>query len=447
MTGSAGGAVPQVRALICPNCGGTVNLRGYAQTLNAVCGNCNTILDTRTPTVTILQTFQTKQRIQPLIPLGSRGKLDGAEYEVIGFQARETASDGITYQWREYLLYNPYRGYRYLTEYDGHWNDAKTIPMLPEFGKSGRKEAASVNGKLFTHFQTAEAQTVYVLGEFPWQVRVGEKVTAKDYINPPEMLSAEITEGEVVWTVAEYTDGKALWSGFKLAGQPPQPQGIYANQPSPSKGRIASVWGMFFKLTVLLFAVMLVLLAIERNEVVFQQNYTFTSHAQGEPSFVTPVFELKGRTAAVQVKIDTDLDNNWAHFNFALINEETGNAYDFGREVSYYAGRDSDGSWTEGSRSGSVTIPGVPAGRYYLRVEPEMDENSPSMRYASQAMSYTLSVKHGAPNMIWFVIAFFLLLIPPIVVTARTIGFENKRWAESDYGSPLASLSSGGNDD
>ena len=69
--------MPQVKALACPNCGGVVQLRGYAQTVNAVCEHCLTILDARTPELAIIQTVQAKQRITPLIPLGSRGKLLG----------------------------------------------------------------------------------------------------------------------------------------------------------------------------------------------------------------------------------------------------------------------------------------------------------------------------------------------------------------------------------
>ena len=41
---------------------------------------------------------------------------------MIGFQQRSTQSGGETYSWREYLLFNPYKGFRYLTEFDGHWN-------------------------------------------------------------------------------------------------------------------------------------------------------------------------------------------------------------------------------------------------------------------------------------------------------------------------------------
>src|SRR5207248_11578557 len=103
--------------------------------------------------------------------------------------------------------------------------------------------------------------------------------------------------------------------------------------------------------------------------VVFDQNYTLAAMPGAETSFVTPEFEVPGRTAALELAIKTDLVDNWAYFNFALINSDNGTAYDFGREVSFY--RDSDGN--EGSPSSTVLIPSVAPGRYYLRVEPEME--------------------------------------------------------------------------
>ena len=93
----------------------------------------------------------------------------------------------------------------------------------------------------------------------------------------------------------------------------------------------------------------------------------YSQGVKSDSAFVTPPYHLDGRNS-VELSLHTDLDNNWAYFNFALINEQTGQAFDFGREVSYY--HDSDGS--EGSRSNSVIVPSVPPGHYYLRVEPEM---------------------------------------------------------------------------
>ncbi|MEJ7605177.1 MAG: hypothetical protein WKF37_02675, partial [Bryobacteraceae bacterium] len=70
-----------------------------------------------------MQQFQSIERFHPVIPLGTRGNLQGTRYEAIGFQMRGIEVDGIQYLWSEYLLFNPYQGYRYLTEYQGHWND------------------------------------------------------------------------------------------------------------------------------------------------------------------------------------------------------------------------------------------------------------------------------------------------------------------------------------
>ena len=96
-----------------------------------VCPQCLSILDAKDPNLRVLQKFKDKMRVTLQIPLGSRGKWRGAEYEVIGYQLRSTKADGATYSWSEYLLFNPYQGFRYLSEYGGHWNDIRTLRRLP----------------------------------------------------------------------------------------------------------------------------------------------------------------------------------------------------------------------------------------------------------------------------------------------------------------------------
>src|SRR6187401_2275491 len=153
-----------VRALECPNCGGTVEIK-YERTLNAVCIQCLSVLDATTPALRILQKFEGTQRYQPKIPLGTRGKLPSGEYEAIGYQIRSIEVDGVTYSWAEYLLYNPYKGYRYLTEYNGHWNDIRTLRAITVPANSLSKETVAYRGVKYTHFQTASATTAFVMGE------------------------------------------------------------------------------------------------------------------------------------------------------------------------------------------------------------------------------------------------------------------------------------------
>ena len=64
--------------------------------------------------------------------------------------------DGIEYRWSEYLLYNPYKGYRYLTEYNGHWNDIRTLRALPVPSTKGSKQAAIYGGTNIHAFSDRE---------------------------------------------------------------------------------------------------------------------------------------------------------------------------------------------------------------------------------------------------------------------------------------------------
>jgi len=428
---------PQVvkpKSLHCPNCGGAVEMRGFAHTLSVVCPNCLSVLDATTPEFKILQTFQNKERIQPKIPLGSRGKLAGTLYEVIGFQVRDVYSSDDVYSWDEYLLFNPYKGFRYLTEYQGHWNFVRVQTALPVTTGVGIRPSAIFQGRRFRHFDRMTARTGYVLGEFPWQVRVGECVEDSDYVSPPFMLSSESTSGEVTWSLGEYTPGQEIWKAFSQPGSPPAPSGIFANQPSPYAGKPGAAWRLWLWLNVALAAIALLFIMRSANQQVFDNYYVFSPGARAEPAFVTPTFDLAGRDSNIKLSIRTDLNNNWAYFGFALINEGTGQTFDFGREVSYY--RDSDGS--EGSPNNSVVIPRVPSGKYYLRIEPEMDSKG------YQSVRYEIDVRRDVPNYALFWIAALLLLIPPIYTTVRASGFESARWRESDY---APATRSGGGDD
>ncbi len=427
---------PTPKALNCPGCGSALVLRSMDRAVTVVCEHCGAILDAKDPKLQILQAFN--QRVEPdrpLIPLGTRGKLRGTDYEVIGFQRRTILVDGIHYSWHEYLLFNPYKGYRYLSEYNGHWNDIAPVTGLPTVGG----DRAQYLGKSYKHFQSANAETTFVLGEFPWQVRYGERAECTDYINAPFVLSSEVMANETTWSLGEYTPGTVIWSAFKLPGAPPAPIGVYENQPSPVGARAGAIWMTF----VILAAAMLVMLVadsiISARDPVFHASYSFAGAKPGqEASFVTPVFELKGRTSNVEVETSASVNNQWIYLNYALINEDTGQAFDFGREVSYYYGYDSDGSWSEGGTHDSVFVPSVLAGHYYLRIEPESDT-------VARPIAYSVTLTRDVPVLSLYLVGFIALLLPALLISWRTFNFEQMRWSESDHPINLPHL--GGDND
>ena len=446
-----GPPVAKTKAMYCPNCGGPVEFRGFGHALTVVCPHCLTVLDASTPLLKIVQEAQdAESRRTPLIPLGQRGKWANSTWEVIGFQTRAVEEDGVTYEWEEYLLFNPYKGFRYLTNYEGHWNFVTPVESLPERRAIGSRPAVVFEGATYKHFSGAHATTSFVLGEFPWRVKVGEEVLADDFVDPPFVLSSETTSDEVTWSRGEYTQGADLWKAFSLPGSAPRPVGVYLNQPSPHTGKVGGTWGLFALMLVALLFVAIMFGALSRGDTVFDEHYHYSTADRGEPSFVTKVFDVEGRTSNLELTINTNLINDWAYFNFALINETTGDAFDFGREVSYYTGSDSDGAWSEGGRSSDAIIPHVPAGRYYLRVEPEMEGSetppekpaptttvtTPKPRFPpvkAHNVYYEIVLKHDVAGYGWFWLAALLLLIPPIWVTIRAAAFETRRWSTSDY--------------
>jgi hypothetical protein len=453
--------VAKSKAMYCPNCGGPVELRGFGHALTVVCSQCFSVLDASSPLLKILQEAQEAQaRRTPLIPLGQRGKWAGATWEVIGFQTRSVEEDGVTYEWEEYLLFNPYKGFRYLTNYDGHWNFVTPVESLPERRSVASRPAVFFEGNLYKHFSGAQATTTFVLGEFPWRVKAGEEVLADDFVHPPWVLSSETTSDEITWSKGEYTPGPEIWKAFALPGGPPRPQGVYLNQPSPYGGKVGGTWGIFSLMLITLLVIAIMFGALSRGDTVFDEHYRYSVADTGEPSFVTKVFDIEGRTSNLELTINTSLINNWAYFNLALINEDTGDTFDFGREVSYYAGSDSDGNWSEGSQSSSTIIPRVAAGHYYLRVEPEMEGSTtppdkpaaatkttgkatasppatkPRPRaplFGAKSVAYEIVLRHDVATYGWFWIAALLLLIPPIFSTIRAAAFETRRWSASDY--------------
>src|SRR5260370_7843509 len=97
--------------------------------------------------------------------------------------------EDIPYHWNEYVLFNPYKGFRYLTEYNGHWNDAVICKELPIVDpRLSTPLTANYLGEVYKHFHTADANTDFFLGEFPSKVRPANQPRVPHNIHPPPAL-------------------------------------------------------------------------------------------------------------------------------------------------------------------------------------------------------------------------------------------------------------------
>lgn len=419
-------------ALACPSCGASITLQAQGWAVTVVCATCGSVLDALDPQLQVLRAHARQLTFTPAIPLGTRGTIGGVVYAVIGCQRVTITVEGTDYSWTEYVCFNPYHGFLYLSEYEGHWNVIETLHRAPTPVAGLGRRSVQLGNRRYTHFQTAQARSTFALGEFPWELRVGDAVQSTDYVSPPFLLSAEGTDLETTWSRGRYTKPAEMARMFGLPALKRSPNGVFANQPNPHVRAARRIGRVVLPLLAGWLLLLLVAVLFSRKELVFTDTFAYDRALAEANAVVSEPFELRGRSSNVRVEIQTPLSNDWVWFAFALINDSTGQSREFGKQVSYYSGVDSDGQWTEGSQRGAVTVSEVPAGRYVLRVGPEGGEA------VGPTVPYTINVRRDVPSYSFFAIALVALLVPAALAWFPVFGFENRRWMESDHeGAPM----------
>jgi ribosomal protein S27E len=424
----------KARAIKCPSCGAGLSVRSDA-ILTVGCTSCGTVLDPTHEVVESLGKGSFKQRVEPLIALGSKGTLRGEAVEAIGFMRRRMKADGIDYYWSEYVLLGPDGKLLWLTESDGHWNLARVL----ERSVAATPLGAKCDGKDYKHFAGYDAFVDYVLGEFPWRVEIEEKVRLEDYVAPPSMLSRERSPKEETWTLSEYVLADELETAFGLAkaGKTlPKPAGVYANQPNPAQERHQSVCRSFWRFALAALAIHFALLFVGPGGNVLREKVRF-DNSQDEPR-VSQEFKLPDGARRLEIAHDTDLNNNWVALNLTLVNKDNGTSWQVNRELSRYEGVDGGESWSEGSRDDEIVFTDLPPGTYVLAEEAELDA-------AGRPVSGELRVNRAGPRWSTLFVLLVGLMLFPIITRWRQYSFEVDRWAESDH--PMVSASSDDDDD
>ena len=254
--------------LNCPQCGGALELRAPDKTERVVCPNCASLLDVNQGQLRYLKTLEPGQ-MQPVIPLGTVGKLNGQGYMAIGFLRRSVCFESVKYFWEEYLLYDARLGFRWLVCSESHWN---FVEPLPPGSVSIRSKTAFWNGQDFKVFQKATARVENVQGECYWKVAVGETVQASDFIRPPQMLSCEVTvvegddEGEINWSLGTYLPAADVQKAFGLKTLPrPAPFNVAPNQPFQYK----SIYWLWTLVLAASFALLLIVMVVNQSHTRF----------------------------------------------------------------------------------------------------------------------------------------------------------------------------------
>jgi ribosomal protein L37AE/L43A len=427
----------EARVFRCPSCGSPMAARSK-EILAVGCASCGAVVDAADESYKILSKSlgMRDEKNTPRLPLGSKGRLEGKPVEVIGFLVKRCVVDGLAYNWSEYLLAGENGTYRWLTEYNGHWNVVDVLSRPPA-GGIVEVENVLFGGKSFKHFSTTQAaEVVQVAGEFTWRVRRGETCRVVDYVAPPLMLSSESTGNDLTWSQGSYVEPQVIAEAFKLKADLPAPTGVFANQPNSWSETNRRIWGLFWKLALAAILFQAFFIFVSSGKLLLRQDFTFEPLRGDEVQ--TREFEITGKPHKIAVKNETTLNNNWIGLDMMLVNKATGAAWPAARELSYYSGYD-DGAWSEGSRDDEVVFLNIPAGTYYLTLDPDMAPEKPV------AVRDTVEVHTAGAGWSNFVLVMIFLIIFPVFSAMRHAAFEARRWAESDH-APVSSDDADGDD-
>jgi hypothetical protein len=204
------------RQFNCPHCGAPVTV-ALATSKSITCGSCNSLIDLSQGIGGELKSAIQGEPINPLIPLGSLGQLQGTQWQVVGFQHRMGVAPGDDehFGWSEYLLYNQKRGFSFLVDSEEGWSLVRPTTGAPSMTSSSAT-SASYMGTNYTLKYSYEAETNYVCGEFYWPVTQGQKTTNKDFANGRHLLSLEQSTSELVWSSGDQLASDVVAKAFGL---------------------------------------------------------------------------------------------------------------------------------------------------------------------------------------------------------------------------------------
>lgn len=209
----------KARQFSCPNCGASLSLQ-LATSKSMTCGSCNSIIDVSQGIGGELRHALQDEPVQPLIPLGSVGQLQGAQWQVVGYQHRmgtDPSDPDEHFGWDEYLLYNTKRGFTFLVDSTEGWSVVKPATGAPLVGGSG--QTASYLGTTYRLKESYAAETNFVLGEFYWQVARGQRTSNRDYMSGNNLLSMEQSSAELTWSVGSKIASDTVAQAFNLQGK------------------------------------------------------------------------------------------------------------------------------------------------------------------------------------------------------------------------------------
>jgi hypothetical protein len=251
MSGLAEGAEKtlKARSIECPSCGTSLEIK-LSSTQSIVCHQCHAVVDLTSADGAgkgiggDLAHYAQDNGDEPQIPLGRMGTLKlgkvARAWQVVGYVERCEEGEDEQSFWREYLLYHREEGFAFLVDAEDGWSWSAPITGVPTLSGNGVR----YQGVQYREMYRYTGRITYVLGEFYWQLKRGERTSNVDYQGPGgKRLNLEQTEGEQVWSAGETLNAADVAKAFRLT---PETSAALKRDATPTSGNAASLLAKIF---------------------------------------------------------------------------------------------------------------------------------------------------------------------------------------------------------
>jgi hypothetical protein len=418
------GPVERVGEIIrCTSCGKPYEGARVETTKMVVCAACGTALRLDEAKHKVVGKNVGKKPAFSL-EIGAPVTLEGAKYEVMGRLFYVEVEEGIQYGSYEYVLYNPQQGYLWLSEEDGHFTISKVmharvaVPPIPI-----AKMAVRVGSETFKIYETGHMTLKWVDGALPWTATVGEKTRYTHMIKPPEYVDQEITGKEVELFRGRYVDQSEMLAALPKGSKHPTPRGVYSCQPYIPSAWIKGTGIIGWAFIVINVALLLWSLSASKATAVLKESVTAAQYTQ---EHMTAPFKVTHDGDILKLSGWAPVDNSWLSLDFGLVDADDRVLAEMYDEASYYHGRDSEGSWTEGSKSFSSYFRVDKAGTYRLLVHGKGGSGATG---PSKNENVNLILTSGNTVSWYFIIPLILAVLVVLLEPVLKWSFEARRWS------------------
>lgn len=358
---------------------------------------------------------------EQLIPLKSCITIKDHNWEVLGYLEVVEIVDGKEEVWCEYLLENKNLGYRWLTEFEGHWNffspcDRKDIKLIPDGKEYSSRKIPVYLEKKYPLFHLGKGNIKFINGNFYWPVKIGDIFQFEDYIAPPYVLTCEKYGNKETWLLGEYLSQKEV-KKFLTPEKIPYKFGIYLNQfnkYTEIRKNLIRPWFLFL-IILTIYQIWVVISA--KNELIFEESFVHSVYDSS--SQISREFEITDGNQNLELKLFANVNDNFFDMSGKIINEENVEIYNFYKNI-YFESAEKYGSQIE-----TLRFPSIPNGKYRFILDGITD--------AENDIYCTITFLKDVTIWSNFVLSAIFLSIIPIFFLILEGSFERKRWTNSYF--------------